>query len=198
MYIMYFVNSDVLGMRQIFLATGLQSWLKASFVALALLSFSRACEYHNCMHGHIYRNDGLCKEFPEFRYGIGYHMTMVKDASCDSSQVEHLVESLVPKAEQVTDVGAELSYILPSSATPSFPELFNKLETEKKTLGIVSFGISVTTMEEVFMKVGEEATEDTLNDRYLHMLHVEIIVNEYSLCKSYYIIYITYASMSSR
>ena len=92
-------------------------------------------------------------------------MTIVKDVSCDSSQVEKLVRSLVTKAEQVTDVGAELSYILPSSATPSFPELFYRLETERKALGIVSFGVSVTTMEEVFMKVGEGAADETLNDR---------------------------------
>ena len=44
-----YVNSDVLGMRQIFLETGLQSWPKANFVALVLLSSSRACEYHSCM-----------------------------------------------------------------------------------------------------------------------------------------------------
>ena len=95
-------------------------------------------------------------------------MTVVKRNLCDSSKIEQLIKNLVPKAEQVTDVGAELSYILPSSATPSFPELFNKLETQKKALGIVSFGVSVTTMEEVFMKVGEGATKGTLkfNDRY--------------------------------
>ena len=116
----------------------------------------------------IIRDDVSCYELPDLRYGIGYHMTIVKDRSCDSSQVEKLVRSLVPKAEQVTDVGAELSYILPSSATPSFPELFDRLETERKALGIVSFGVSVTTMEEVFMKVGEGATDETPNDRYCH------------------------------
>ena len=94
-------------------------------------------------------------------------MTIVKDASCDPSRVEKLVKSLAPKAEQVTNVGAELSYILPSSSTPSFPELFDRLETEKTALGIVSFGVSVTTMEEVFMKVGEGATDETLNERYV-------------------------------
>ena len=115
-------------------------------------------------------------QFPEFRYGIGYHMTIVKSTSCDSSQVEQLVRSLVPKAEQVTDVGAELSYILPSSATPSFPKLFDRLETERKELGIVSFGVSVTTMEEVFMKVGEGATDDMLNDRYLYAFYKDYII----------------------
>ena len=89
---------------------------------------------------------------------------MVKDLSCESSRVEQLVRSYVREAEQVTDVAAELSFILPSSSTPSFPDLFDKLEEKKDELGIVSFGVSITTMEEVFMKVGE-GTDQTLDDR---------------------------------
>ncbi len=62
------------------------------------------------------------------RYGVGYHMVVVKEAECDSAKVTHLVTSLVQGAEQVTDVGAELSYVLPSSASSSFPSLFEALE----------------------------------------------------------------------
>ena len=98
------------------------------------------------------------------RYGVGYHLTLVKDISCDSSRIEQLVKSFVPEAERVTDVGAELSFILPSSSTPSFPNLFDKLEADKTDLGIQSFGVSITTMEEVFIKVGE-GTDETLDDR---------------------------------
>lgn len=98
------------------------------------------------------------------RFGVGYHMTIVKDSSCDPSSVTSAVKSVVSEAEQATDVGAELSYILPSSATASFPTLFDKLEAEKETLGIQSFGISVTTMEEVFMKVGENADSEKYVD----------------------------------
>ena len=67
--------------------------------------------------------------------------------------------SFVPGAEQVSDVGAELSFILPSSSTPSFPNLFDRLEADKVGLGIESFGVSVTTMEEVFTKVGEDKSK---------------------------------------
>ena len=102
------------------------------------------------------------------RYGVGYHLTLVKDDSCNPSQVERAVKSVVSDAEKSTDVGAELSYILPSSATGSFPQLFDKLEAEKAALGISSFGISVTTMEEVFIKVGE-GVED---ERYLAIYRI--------------------------
>ena len=89
------------------------------------------------------------------RYGVGYHLTLVKEASCDSSRVERLFKSFIIDAKKVTDIGAELSFILPSSSTPLFPNLFDRLEADKFSLGIQSFGISITTMEEVFMKVGE-------------------------------------------
>ena len=95
----------------------------------------------------------------------------MKGDSCNPSQVERAVKSVVSDAEKSTDVGAELSYILPSSATGSFPQLFDKLEAEKAALGISSFGISVTTMEEVFIKVGE-GVED---ERYLFGHTIDMI-----------------------
>ena len=62
------------------------------------------------------------------RYGVGYHMTVVKEPGCVSHNVEQLVTSYVPDAKQVTDVGAELSFILPTSATTKFPDLFDSLD----------------------------------------------------------------------
>ena len=109
-----------------------------------------------------------------YRYGVGYHMTIVKSSSCDPSKINSLVKSLVPKSEQVTNVGAELSYVLPSSSTPSFPELFDRLEANKAGLGILSFGVSVTTMEEVFMKVGGETSEDSQQDLYIILQHIAV------------------------
>ena len=64
------------------------------------------------------------------RYGIGYHMTMVKEASCDSRQVTELVLRTVGGAQKKTDVGAELSFILPSTSTHQFPAMFEEIEGE--------------------------------------------------------------------
>lgn len=58
--------------------------------------------------------------------------------------------------------GAELTYILPSDSTSKFEKLFHDLESRREELGINSFGVSVTTMEEVFLKVGEEM-DDSLS-----------------------------------
>ena len=53
----------------------------------------------------------------------------------------------------LSDVGAELSFQLPLTASAQFPELFARLEADSERLGIETYGISVTTLEEVFMKV---------------------------------------------
>ncbi|CAI8053623.1 ATP-binding cassette sub-family A member 3 [Geodia barretti] len=102
--------------------------------------------------------------FLKSRYGVGYRMVIVKEPSCVSSKVTDIVTSLVQGGKNVTDVGAEVSYVLPLKSSQSFPHLFDTLEAQKEQLGIAGFGISVTTMEEVFIKVGE-GTDETLDER---------------------------------
>jgi len=51
------------------------------------------------------------------------------------------------------DIGAELSYILPEHYVSVFPQMFADIEKKKESLGILGYGASVTTMEEVFMKL---------------------------------------------
>ncbi|KAJ1435103.1 hypothetical protein B484DRAFT_417255, partial [Ochromonadaceae sp. CCMP2298] len=69
-----------------------------------------------------------------------------------SRRLQAVVTQYVPLAEPLSDVGAEQSFRLPFAASPSFVSLFAALEAE---VGVLEFGISVTTLEEVFMKVGE-------------------------------------------
>lgn len=59
-------------------------------------------------------------------------MTIEKTANCDSEQVAELVKDFVEEAEKDSDVGAELSFILPSSSSGSFPGLFDSLEGERE------------------------------------------------------------------
>jgi hypothetical protein len=70
--------------------------------------------------------------------------------------LDEAVRALLPEAEGLSAVGAERSYKLPLSAASHFGELFTRLESpaEKARLGVAEFGISVTTLEEVFMRVG--------------------------------------------
>ncbi|ELK10775.1 ATP-binding cassette sub-family A member 3 [Pteropus alecto] len=93
--------------------------------------------------------------FLKQKYGAGYHMTLVKEPHCNPESISQLVHHHVPNATLESSAGAELSFILPKESTHRFESLFAKLEKKQKELGIASFGASVTTMEEVFLRVGK-------------------------------------------
>jgi hypothetical protein len=84
--------------------------------------------------------------------GAGYHLVMVKDKSCNVSNVTQLVQSHVKSAILESEISAELSYLLPFDQSKSFSKLFADVEQKKSSLGIQSFGTTATTMEEVFLK----------------------------------------------
>ena len=51
---------------------------------------------------------------------------------------------------------------LPAGQSSKFPEMFFDLEKEKIKLGIANFGLDLTTMDDVFLKIGEmQENEDT-------------------------------------
>ncbi|ETE64856.1 ATP-binding cassette sub-family A member 3, partial [Ophiophagus hannah] len=87
--------------------------------------------------------------------GAGYHMVMVKEPYCNLGEISHLIYHYVPNASLESNVGAELSFILPKESTHKFEALFTELELRREELGIASYGASVTTMEEVFLRVGK-------------------------------------------
>ncbi|XP_067683603.1 phospholipid-transporting ATPase ABCA3-like [Haliotis asinina] len=92
-------------------------------------------------------------------YGAGYHLVMVKDPTCQVASVTAVVQRHVPTAVMESEINAELSYLLPDDQSAKFAALFTEIETKGKELGICSFGTTATTMEEVFLKVGESQVD---------------------------------------
>ncbi|CAD5114243.1 DgyrCDS3384 [Dimorphilus gyrociliatus] len=98
--------------------------------------------------------------FLKSKYGVGYHMTIVKTPECDVTGLTKVIKNFVEEAKIESNISAELSFILPQKSTNKFEAMFKTLEENKESLGINSFGASVTTMEEVFLKVGESLDAD--------------------------------------
>lgn len=69
----------------------------------------------------------------------------------DVTLISSLILRHVPAARLVEDLGHELTYILPYSAAKdgAFVELFKDLDVKLPDLGISSYGVSDTTLEEV-------------------------------------------------
>ena len=77
---------------------------------------------------------------------------MVKTGDCDPAKVDHLIKENVGDAQLESSAGAELTYVLPKEHSSNFSALFTQMERNGEELGIASFGASVTTLEEVFIK----------------------------------------------
>uniref|UniRef100_A0A8B9LRJ8 P-type phospholipid transporter n=1 Tax=Astyanax mexicanus TaxID=7994 RepID=A0A8B9LRJ8_ASTMX len=102
--------------------------------------------------------------FLKTQLGTGYYLTLVKRdfdlslSSChnSSSTVSYSKNSLkkedshVPSARLAEDLGHELTYVLPYEAAKdgAFVELFHEIDDRLIDLGISSYGIADTTLEE--------------------------------------------------
>jgi len=96
-------------------------------------------------------------------YGVGYSMTIEKKnaATFNSEAMTTLVTSHVADSLVLNDVGTEMSFQLPFTASVRFPALFENIEQNLANLGIDSYGISVTTLEEVFIKITRATSTNT-------------------------------------
>uniref|UniRef100_A0A8C3II77 P-type phospholipid transporter n=1 Tax=Chrysemys picta bellii TaxID=8478 RepID=A0A8C3II77_CHRPI len=125
----------------------------------------------------IISNGKLCcvgsSLFLKNQLGTGYYLTLVKKdvdsslsscrnssrrASCilvppDVSVISNLIMKHVPEARLVEEIGHELTYVLPYEAARegAFVELFHEIDDRLSDLGISSYGISETTLEEIVL-----------------------------------------------
>jgi len=113
--------------------------------------------------------------FLKGKYGVGYNLTLIKaDGGANVPAIKAAILKHVPAAEMYSNVGAELSYRLPLAASSKFPRMFDSLDAKLGELGIETYGVSVTTMEEVFLQVAADghthpgeakSTRNLLNDK---------------------------------
>ncbi|KAI4488532.1 hypothetical protein M0802_011535 [Mischocyttarus mexicanus] len=124
--------------------------------------------------------------FLKNKFGIGYHLTLVLEGNGREHAIARLVSSHVTKAEKARRHGRELSFILPHNSVENFASLFSAIEHEIKTrssrLGISSYGVSMTTLEEVFLHLEkDEETECTMDNLSKKMVRNRALSRSLSL-----------------
>lgn len=94
--------------------------------------------------------------FLKNKFGVGYNLTIVKKETTDDSKpIIDTIQRIIASSKILSDVSAEVSFQLPMEEVKYFPQLFDTLDNDKHKLRINSYGISITTMEEVFLRVAE-------------------------------------------
>ncbi|KAM9335582.1 phospholipid-transporting ATPase ABCA1 [Symphorus nematophorus] len=93
--------------------------------------------------------------------GIGSQSWSNSDPS-DLTAVGQLLRHHVPEAVFLESIGQEITYILPYSGARdgTFALLFQELDLAMAGLSLTSYGISDTTLEEIFLKVAEDTGVD--------------------------------------
>ena len=114
--------------------------------------------------------------FLKSKYGSGYSLTITKkpktlsdeelladksghkynaklhEETIISNKIINLIKNKMPNSKLKTNLHNEVSFLLPAEDSGKFAELFEILERAKNELHILNIGISVTTVEEIFLK----------------------------------------------
>ncbi|KFQ98694.1 ATP-binding cassette sub-family A member 10, partial [Nipponia nippon] len=104
--------------------------------------------------------------FLKKKWGIGYHLRIHVSESCDLEKVTSLVKRYIPNIIFSGHSQYELRYKLPLENVNKFPDLFSGLDSCSDQ-GIINYGVSMTTLEDVFLRLEEEATMDQEDERVL-------------------------------
>ncbi|XP_056405772.1 ABC-type organic anion transporter ABCA8-like isoform X2 [Hyla sarda] len=97
--------------------------------------------------------------FLKRKWGIGYHLRMQVSPSCKPEAITSVIEEHISSARLSTQNVEDLTFTLPFDQMDSFPALFSHLD-ERVGADIRSYGVSITTLDDVFLKLeGEEEIE---------------------------------------
>ncbi|XP_054925117.1 phospholipid-transporting ATPase ABCA3-like isoform X2 [Dermacentor andersoni] len=95
--------------------------------------------------------------FLKQRFGTGYHMKVHKLRRCNVRAVQDLLRNYAPKARLQSDSDNEAVFILGQIiSTRKTAAMFMDIEQRSADLGIASVGLTVTSLEDVLVSVGED------------------------------------------
>ncbi|NXQ31151.1 ABCA9 protein, partial [Alaudala cheleensis] len=97
--------------------------------------------------------------FLKKKWGICYHLRIHVSETCDLENVTSLVKGYIPNATCSGHTQYELRYKLPLENVNKFPDLFSGLDSCSEQ-GIINYGVSMTTLEDVFLRLEGETTPD--------------------------------------
>ncbi|XP_054933572.1 ABC transporter A family member 5-like isoform X3 [Dermacentor andersoni] len=105
-----------------------------------------------------------CSGSPGFlkkAYGAGYRVQIARKPSVAFQlyDIMHIIKSTVPEAEVRRHRQSEVTVALHVLDCAGFEHMFAQLEAQSDALGIDSIGVSVATIQDVFVKINREETQ---------------------------------------
>lgn len=92
--------------------------------------------------------------FLKQRYGVGYNLVIAKQKREPMPHIDKFVNDRIPSAIKLQEVSSEITYQLPTDSSSFFKSFFSDLDLNLDELKVRSYSVGVTTLEEVFLKIG--------------------------------------------
>ena len=100
--------------------------------------------------------------FLKKKFGVGYQLTIIKNPEQKNDApvgmvlnetLDGIVKGAVPSATVLSNVGTEMKFQLPIDESKGFVAMFELLDAQISLNTIETYGVSVTTLDEVFLLV---------------------------------------------
>ncbi|CAG9094857.1 unnamed protein product [Plutella xylostella] len=98
--------------------------------------------------------------FLKKHYGVGYTLVIVKGEAFNKDACTELIKKYIPDVPVGGDKGKEVTYSLSNDHSHIFEDLLTDLENNMESIGFKDYGLSATTIEDVFMSVGSDVVHD--------------------------------------
>lgn len=89
----------------------------------------------------------------------------IKKYKTKNKVLEPYLKEKFGEVEKLSEIASEITFMIPKEKRSIFQEFFKEFDEKKEELDIKSYGISITTLEEVFLAVNAEDRDpdDPLN-----------------------------------
>ncbi|XP_043072224.1 ATP-binding cassette sub-family A member 17 isoform X2 [Drosophila grimshawi] len=101
------------------------------------------------------------KPFLRSMYGHGFRLSCIKGKTFDFVNLKLLLAKYLPNLTVESDIGQKITFVLETKYEDRFAKLFDELEQNLEQLGILSFRLRDTSLDEIFMRFGSEDNEVT-------------------------------------
>lgn len=103
-------------------------------------------------------------EFLKRQLGKGYYLSVVTRKEGMEKKAKRFIQEFAPDVEVIQSHGADVTFLLPFDAVSQFPALFSRIEEDSaegnKKATFVSYGVSMTTLEDVFLEIIKHADDE--------------------------------------
>lgn len=103
--------------------------------------------------------------FLKNRFGVGYNLVLAKQPGARVQGVHSYISRFFPDATRLQEVSTEITYQLPTTVSARFKDFFQSLDQDLPKLGLSSYGVGITTLEEVFLRIGHGEDHATTVDQ---------------------------------